>query len=42
METYKQTFSIKRLWIILIVGMVFMFSILLLLGAEIASKQFWS
>ena len=38
METYKQTFSIKRLWIILIVGMVFMFSILLLLGAEIYQK----
>ncbi|MZR30761.1 nitric-oxide reductase large subunit [Sneathiella litorea] len=38
METYKQTFSIKRLWIILTVGMVAMFSILLLLGAEIYQK----
>ena len=38
METYKQTFSIKRLWIILTVGMVFMFGILLLLGAEIYQK----
>ncbi|WP_158970978.1 nitric-oxide reductase large subunit [Paraglaciecola sp. L3A3] len=35
MQNYKTTFSIKRLWIILIVGMVFMFSILLLLGAQI-------
>lgn len=35
MQTYRQTFSIKRLWIILTVGMVFMFSILLLLGAQI-------
>ncbi|MDI1226409.1 MAG: nitric-oxide reductase large subunit [bacterium] len=38
METYKQTFSIKRLWIILTVGMVVMFGILLLLGAEIYHK----
>ncbi|WP_339827778.1 hypothetical protein [uncultured Parasphingorhabdus sp.] len=38
METYKETFSIKRLWIILTVGMVFMFGILLLLGAEIYQK----
>lgn len=38
METYKQTFSIKRLWIILTVGMVVMFGILLLLGAEIYQK----
>lgn len=35
METYKQTFSIKRLWIILTAGMVFMFGILLLLGGQI-------
>ncbi|MFT4519326.1 MAG: nitric oxide reductase subunit B [Halioglobus sp.] len=35
METYRDTFSIKRLWIILSVGMVFMFGILLFLGAEI-------
>jgi nitric oxide reductase subunit B len=38
MQTYQQTFSIKRLWIILSVGMVFMFGILLLLGAEIYQK----
>lgn len=38
METYKQTFSIKRLWIILTVGMVVMFGIMLLLGAEIYQK----
>lgn len=38
METYRQTFSIKRLWIILSVGMVFMFGVLLLLGAEIYQK----
>lgn len=38
METYKQTFSIKRLWIILTVGMVVMFGILLFLGAEIYQK----
>ena len=35
MHTYQETFSIKRLWVILIVGMVVMFSILLLLGREI-------
>lgn len=35
METYQTTFSIKRLWIILTIGMVVMFSILLLLGTEI-------
>lgn len=35
MNNYKTTFSIKRLWIILIVGMLLMFSILLLLGAQI-------
>ena len=35
METYHQTFSIKRLWIILGVGMVVMFGTLLLLGAQI-------
>jgi len=38
MQTYQQTFSIKRLWIILSVGMVFMFGVLLLLGAEIYQK----
>jgi nitric oxide reductase subunit B len=38
MQTYQQTFSIKRLWIILIVGMIAMFGILLLLGAEIYQK----
>ncbi|MFT6405934.1 MAG: nitric oxide reductase subunit B [Candidatus Azotimanducaceae bacterium] len=38
METYKKTFSIKRLWIILTVGMVVMFGILLALGAEIYQK----
>lgn len=38
METYQQTFSIKRLWIILSVGMIAMFGILLLLGAEIYQK----
>ncbi len=35
METYHQTFSIKRLWIILGAGMVVMFGALLLLGAQI-------
>jgi len=35
METYQQTFSIRRLWIILATGMVVMFGILGLLGAEI-------
>ncbi len=35
MSTYQTTFSIKRLWIILSVGMVVMFGILLLLGREI-------
>lgn len=38
MQTYQQTFSIKRLWIILTVGMITMFGILLLLGAEIYQK----
>lgn len=38
MHAYQKTFSIKRLWIILSVGMVFMFGILLLLGAEIYQK----
>lgn len=38
MQTYQQTFSIKRLWIILIVGMIAMFGILLFLGAEIYQK----
>jgi len=37
-QTYQQTFSIKRLWIILSVGMIFMFGILLMLGAEIYQK----
>jgi nitric oxide reductase subunit B len=35
METYQQTFSIRRLWMILVVGMFVMFGILALLGAEI-------
>lgn len=35
MNTYQQTFSIRRLWIILITGMVVMFSVLALLGVEI-------
>jgi nitric oxide reductase subunit B len=38
MQTYQQTFSIKRLWIILSLGMIAMFGILLLLGAEIYQK----
>lgn len=35
MQSYQTTFSIKRLWIILSVGMVVMFGILLLLGQQI-------
>jgi nitric oxide reductase subunit B len=35
MESYDTTFSIKRLWTILVVGMVVMFGILLLLGQQI-------
>jgi len=35
METYQSTFSIKRLWTILTVGMVGMFGVLLLLGQQI-------
>lgn len=35
MDTYKTTFSIKRLWIILSVGMIVMFGALLYLGGEI-------
>lgn len=35
---YQSTFSIKRLWVILTVGMVVMFGTLLLLGAEIYQK----
>jgi nitric oxide reductase subunit B len=35
MDSYQETFTIKRLWIILSVGMAFMFGILLLLGAQI-------
>jgi nitric oxide reductase subunit B len=35
MSTYQTTFSNKRLWIILSVGMIVMFGILLLLGREI-------
>jgi nitric oxide reductase subunit B len=35
MQTYEETFSIRRLWMILVAGMVFMFGILLLLGAQI-------
>lgn len=38
MQTYQTTFSIKRLWIILSIGMIFMFGILLLLGADIYQK----
>lgn len=38
MQTYQHTFSIKRLWIILSIGMVIMFGVLLLLGAEIYHK----
>lgn len=35
MHSYQETFTIKRLWIILSVGMVFMFGVMLLLGAQI-------
>ena len=35
MHSYQETFTIKRLWLILGTGMVFMFGILLLLGAQI-------
>jgi nitric oxide reductase subunit B len=35
MKSYETTFSIKRLWTILVVGMVVMFGILLLLGQQI-------
>lgn len=35
METYKHTFSIRRLWVILTVGMIAMFGALLLLGGQI-------
>ncbi|MEQ8510767.1 MAG: hypothetical protein RIB43_17325 [Rhodospirillaceae bacterium] len=35
METYKTTFTIKRLWILLAVSMIVMFSTLLLFGREI-------
>jgi nitric oxide reductase subunit B len=35
LQSYQTTFSIKRLWIILSVGMVVMFGILLLLGRQI-------
>ncbi len=35
MDTYQQTFSIRRLWIILIAGMFVMFSIMAFLGSEI-------
>lgn len=35
MTSYQTTFSIKRLWIILSVGMVVMFGILLLIGQQI-------
>jgi len=37
-ETYEQTFSIKRLWIILTASMIVMFAVLALLGAEIYQK----
>jgi nitric oxide reductase subunit B len=35
METYQTTFTIKRLWTFLAVGMVVMFGVLLLLGQQI-------
>jgi nitric oxide reductase subunit B len=35
MESYQSTFSIKRLWLILLVGMLVMFGILLFLGQQI-------
>ena len=35
MRSYQSTFSIKRLWLILSVGMIVMFGILLLIGQEI-------
>ncbi len=35
MHTYQETFSIRRLWIILAIGMIVMFGILLFLGREI-------
>jgi nitric oxide reductase subunit B len=35
METYQTTFTIKRLWAILVIGMVIMFGVLLLLGQQI-------
>ncbi|MCC6207175.1 MAG: nitric-oxide reductase large subunit [Gammaproteobacteria bacterium] len=35
MASYQSTFSIKRLWVILSVGMVVMFGIMLLLGQQI-------
>lgn len=35
MESYETTFSIKRLWTILTVGMIVMFGIMLLLGQQI-------
>jgi nitric oxide reductase subunit B len=38
MKSYHTTFSIKRLWIILSVGMVVMFGILLLLGQQIYQR----
>jgi len=39
METYKTTFSIRRLWVILTVGMVLMFGVLLFLGKEIYHQK---
>ena len=35
METYKTTFTIKRLWFILILGLVVMFGVLLFFGGKI-------
>jgi nitric oxide reductase subunit B len=35
MESYETTFSIKRLWTILVVGMVAMFAVMLVLGQQI-------
>lgn len=39
MNTYKSTFSIKRLWIILTAGMIVMFGTLLFLGNEIYQQK---
>lgn len=39
MTTYQETFSIRRLWIILSLGMIVMFGALLLLGGQIYQQQ---